>query len=96
MRSTPVLDGHESAALEVAAASAGGSSGFLHRAGAFFLHEFREMLWPRVGAGPGRKSGPHLSSESDPPLQSGPSNARLRRDPVTRPSQLELALLPRS
>jgi hypothetical protein len=50
MRSMPVLDGHESAALEVAAASAGGLSGFLHRAGAFFLHEFREMLPPNVRA----------------------------------------------
>src|SRR5580693_1753076 len=26
---------------------------------------FREILWPRVGAGSGRKSGPHVSSKSD-------------------------------
>jgi hypothetical protein len=48
MRSTPVLDGHETAALEVVAAPAGGSPGFLHRAVAFFLHEFREMLPPTI------------------------------------------------
>jgi len=48
MRSTPVLEGHESAALEVAAAPAAASARFARRAGAFFLHEFREMLPPTI------------------------------------------------
>src|SRR5215510_5914731 len=48
MRSTPVLGGHESAALEVSAAPAGASAGFAHRVGAFFLHEFLEMLPPTI------------------------------------------------
>jgi hypothetical protein len=48
MRSTPVLDGHETAALEVAAAPTGTSAGFARRAGAFFLHEFLEMLPPTI------------------------------------------------
>jgi len=48
MRSTPVLEGHETAALEVEAAKAGASAGFAHRAGAFFLHEFLEMLPPTI------------------------------------------------
>jgi len=48
MRSTPVLEGHESAALDVAAVPAAASAGFARRAGAFFLHEFREMLPPTI------------------------------------------------
>ena len=48
MRSMPVLDGRESAALEVAAAPAPASTGFVHRAGAFVLHEFLEMLPPTI------------------------------------------------
>jgi hypothetical protein len=48
MRSTPVLDGHETAALDAATAPAGTSAGFAHRAGAFLLHEFLEMLPPTI------------------------------------------------
>jgi len=48
MRSTPVLEGHETAALEAETAPAGASAGFAHRAGAFFLHEFLEMLPPTI------------------------------------------------
>jgi hypothetical protein len=48
MRSTPVLDGHERAALEVATAPASASAGFARRAGAFVLHEFLEMLPPTI------------------------------------------------
>src|SRR5499433_1153063 len=48
MRSTPVLEGHETAALEAETAPAGASAGFARRAGAFVLHEFREMLPPTI------------------------------------------------
>ena len=48
MRSMPVLEGRESAALKVATAPAGASAGFVHRAGAFVLHEFLEMLPPTI------------------------------------------------
>jgi hypothetical protein len=48
MRSTTVLDDRETPELEVAAAPADTSTGFVHRAGAFFLHEFREMLPPTI------------------------------------------------
>src|SRR5215831_17092086 len=48
MRSTPVLEGHETAALEVGTAPVDTSTGFAHRAGAFFLHEFLEMLPPTI------------------------------------------------
>jgi len=48
MRSRPVLEGHETAALEAETAPAGASAGFAHRAGAFFLHEFLEMLPPTI------------------------------------------------
>jgi len=48
MRSTPVLDGHETAALNAAAAPASPTAGFARRAGGFFLHEFREMLPPTI------------------------------------------------
>src|SRR5262249_40320124 len=48
MRSTPVLDGHESAALDVSATPAGAAAGFARRGGAFFLHEFLEMLPPTI------------------------------------------------
>jgi hypothetical protein len=46
MRSTPVLDDRETPELEVAAAPVDTSAGLVHRAGAFFLREFREMLPP--------------------------------------------------
>jgi hypothetical protein len=48
MRSTTVLEGHETAALEVQTAPAAASAGFAHRAGAFVLHEFLEMLPPTI------------------------------------------------
>src|SRR5215472_14966316 len=48
MRSTPVLDDHQTPAFEVAPAPAGTSAGFARRAGAFLLHEFREMLPPTI------------------------------------------------
>src|SRR5215472_16239216 len=48
MRSTPVLDGHETAALDVGGAPAAASAGFARRAGAFVLHEFLEMLPPTI------------------------------------------------
>jgi hypothetical protein len=48
MRSTPVLDDHETPQFEVATAPAATSAGFAHRAGAFLLHEFREMLPPTI------------------------------------------------
>jgi hypothetical protein len=48
MRSAPVLDGHETAGLEGAAAPAAASAGFAQRAGAFVLHEFLEMLPPTI------------------------------------------------
>jgi hypothetical protein len=48
MRSTTVLDDRETPELEVAAAPADTSTGFVHRAGAFFLREFREMLPPTI------------------------------------------------
>src|SRR5215471_19718427 len=46
MRSTTVPDDRETPELEVAAAPA--PAGFVHRAGAFFLHEFLEMLPPTI------------------------------------------------
>jgi len=48
MRSTPVLGGHETAALDVAAAPVAASAGFAHRVGVFVLHEFLEMLPPTI------------------------------------------------
>jgi len=48
MRRTPVLDDRETPQFEPAAASAGPSAGFAHRAGTFLLHEFREMLPPTI------------------------------------------------
>src|SRR5215471_19085201 len=48
MRSMPVLDDRETPAVEVAAAPTGASAGFAHRAGAFLLREFREMLPPTI------------------------------------------------
>ena len=49
MRSTPVLEGHETtAALNVETAPAAPSAGFARRAGAFVLHEFLEMLPPTI------------------------------------------------
>jgi hypothetical protein len=48
MRSTPVLDDYETSGTEVITAPAGTSAGFAHRAGAFLLHEFREMLPPTI------------------------------------------------
>ena len=48
MRSMPVLDDRETPQFEVAAAPAGASAGFAHKAGAFFLREFREMLPPTI------------------------------------------------
>lgn len=48
MRSTPVLDGDDTPPLEAGAVSRGASPGFAHRAGSFFLHEFREMLPPTI------------------------------------------------
>jgi hypothetical protein len=48
MRSTPVLEGHETAAHDVVTAPAAASAGFVHWAGAFFLHELREMLPPTI------------------------------------------------
>ena len=48
MRSMPVLDDRETPAVEVAAAPTGVSAGFAHRAGAFLLREFREMLPPTI------------------------------------------------
>src|SRR5215470_819204 len=48
MRSMPVLDDRETPAVEVAAAPTGVSAGFAHRAGAFLLREFREMLAPTI------------------------------------------------
>ena len=45
MRSTPVLDEHEAPQFEDAAARSGGLA---HRAGAFVLHEFLEMLPPTI------------------------------------------------
>jgi hypothetical protein len=48
MRSTPVLDDRETPRFEVAAAPAPASTSFVHRAGAFFVREFREMLPPTI------------------------------------------------
>ena len=48
MRSTPVLDEHENPELEAAVGPADTSAGFVHRASAFFLREFREMLPPTI------------------------------------------------
>jgi hypothetical protein len=48
MRSTTVLDDHENPELEAATAPAPATAGFVHRAGAFVLHEFREMLPPTI------------------------------------------------
>lgn len=48
MRSTPVLDDHQTPQFAPAAAPAGTSEGFAHKAGAFLLHEFREMLAPTI------------------------------------------------
>ena len=48
MRSTPVLDDHETAQFGASAAPAGASPGFARRAGAFLLLEFREMLPPTI------------------------------------------------
>jgi hypothetical protein len=45
---------------------------------------FREILWPRVAAGPGRKSGPHVSGKDDSTASirslEHPLTARKRRD----------------
>jgi hypothetical protein len=48
MRSAPVLDDREAPQFEDVAAPAGTSPGFAHRAGAFVLHEFLEMLPPTI------------------------------------------------
>jgi hypothetical protein len=48
MSDTPVLDDNETPQFESAPAAAGTSAGFAHRAGAFFLHEFLEMLPPTI------------------------------------------------
>jgi hypothetical protein len=46
MRTTPVLDDHETAEVEAAAEATHAPAGFAQRAGAFFLRELREMLPP--------------------------------------------------
>jgi hypothetical protein len=48
MKSAPVLHDRDSRQFEAAAAPAGAPAGFAHRAGAFFLREFREMLPPTI------------------------------------------------
>jgi hypothetical protein len=48
MRSAPVLDHHENPHIEVPAKPASRSVGRARRAGAFVLHEFREMLPPTI------------------------------------------------
>jgi len=48
MRSTPVLDDHETPQFASAAAPAATSHGFAHRAGAFLLREFCEMSPPTI------------------------------------------------
>jgi hypothetical protein len=48
MRRTTVPDDRETPELDVAAAPADTSTGFVHRAGAFVLREFREMLPPTI------------------------------------------------
>src|SRR4029077_19088826 len=48
MRSTTVLEGHETAALEVETAPAAASAGFAHRGGGFALCQFLEMLPPTI------------------------------------------------
>ena len=48
MRSASVLSDRESSKVEGSAALPHRSAGFLRRAGAFFVHEFREMLPPTI------------------------------------------------
>ena len=48
MRSAPVLDHPETPHIEVPAKSTSTSAGRVRRAGAFVLHEFREMLPPTI------------------------------------------------
>jgi hypothetical protein len=48
MRSAPVLDRHEAPQIEVPAKPTSRSSGRVRQAGAFVLHEFREMLPPTI------------------------------------------------
>jgi hypothetical protein len=48
MRSASVLSDRESSKVEGSAALPHRSGGFIRRAGAFFVHEFREMLPPTI------------------------------------------------
>ena len=48
MRSTPVLDSHESRTAGASAEAIPKSAGFARRAGAFLLHEFLEILPPTI------------------------------------------------
>ena len=48
---------------------------------------FREILWPRVGAGSGRKSGPHVSGKGD-----STASIRSLERPLTAPKRRSLIL----
>jgi hypothetical protein len=48
MRSVPIPEVRNTAKIELPAEPTPVPAGFLHRAGAFFLHEFREMLPPTI------------------------------------------------